>query len=446
MPKRRRWQWILFGVFIGCPCLLMGIVLTAFRTTMSSAGSRLPEEIEAARKAGLPTEIAELRQMAAVPDKDNAANLYQRAIGFAAQAKRSVPRSFDKSRAHILGGIASPSEGAEMRAELPKYDACLQTARQASGMPGVDWHRQWEQGYMMLLPECSELSGIAQLFCARATLRSKSGQTDEALQDIGTALHIARHVGEEPILISFLVQVKIEATAFATLERVLNSGPATGPLLGEAAGIVAGLDTLPNPRWAAEGELILSRQVIHTFRSVQDVMGPGSDDTFLLDWLAHDPNYRRAWEAKAVHYMRLCIAAIPERQPTWRQVHDAFVKLDTDVEADGSLENRLNQLTLPVYANTGDSYGRALANRRLMATGIAILSLRQSTHRLPDAMPDLGDSSTDPFTLKPLKYKRMGGGFKVYSVDADGIDDGGLTLREDKRGKSKTHDLARTFK
>jgi hypothetical protein len=65
---------------------------------------------------------------------------------------------------------------------------------------------------------------------------------------------------------------------------------------------------------------------------------------------------------------------------------------------------------------------------------------RAKTGELPKFLPDYGPGRIDPFSGKPLKYRRIENGFLIYSFGADRIDDGGVTRQDNP--EAKTYDEA----
>jgi len=457
MGKRGKKLWILLGVLAGCPCLLTGLALVGLKVRFAHVGAALPDEIAAARQAGMPTEPDDLRRELAIPQSDNAAVAYEKAFDLRTREAAGLPKDFEAIEDKVIAGKATAVEATEFRRAVGQLRDGLEAASKAAQMPRVDWNRHWEAEFQLLFPEYSSLRFFAKALAGRAILNSRDGHVGPSLDDIQTMFGMANHAGQEPMLISFLVQASTEGITENAMEKVLNA-KVEDKDLDRAAAMIHNLHDLPNPRFWLGGELVMQRQTIHSIRSSADV--PGSSDLSgssggdsgdqgpelsSIDWLLKDPGYRRAWEAKAIHYVRRAHAAIPERNPSLSELRTALGRVDDDIAADNSLENKFNQMFLSVFANSGDAYIRALAKRRMMAVSIAALKIWKSTGTPPSSLPDLGSDSIDPFSSRPLGYKHSKSGFKVYSVDADLADDGGLTRQEDKSGKSKTHDIAFSF-
>ncbi len=73
-------------------------------------------------------------------------------------------------------------------------------------------------------------------------------------------------------------------------------------------------------------------------------------------------------------------------------------------------------------------WGENLTKRRVELAAIRIQERNVIDGVLPNALPDFGKDGLDPFTGKPLIYKRTANGFLVYGVGRDRTDNGGSSL------------------
>jgi hypothetical protein len=76
----------------------------------------------------------------------------------------------------------------------------------------------------------------------------------------------------------------------------------------------------------------------------------------------------------------------------------------------------------PTLGGLEQQAARVAARRLVLAAGAAVLAAKAQTGAFPAALPA---PFTDPFTGKPLGYRREGTGFAVYSAGPAGTFDGG---------------------
>ena len=102
--------------------------------------------------------------------------------------------------------------------------------------------------------------------------------------------------------------------------------------------------------------------------------------------------------------------------------------LQASVEARRSTDptQRLNRLLAPVYDNMGAAVMRNIAQRHAIELLGRALVFRAQKGRFPDSLEEMGAVLEDPFTGRPMVYKRVGDDVIVYSTDEDGEDNGGL--------------------
>jgi hypothetical protein len=86
-------------------------------------------------------------------------------------------------------------------------------------------------------------------------------------------------------------------------------------------------------------------------------------------------------------------------------------------------------IEFPSYAIP--ALARIAARNSVADAGLGVERFRLRHNRLPDNLdalvPDLlPEVPTDPFTGQPIRYRIVSGGFVVYSVGEDRVDNGGL--------------------
>ena len=86
---------------------------------------------------------------------------------------------------------------------------------------------------------------------------------------------------------------------------------------------------------------------------------------------------------------------------------------------------------------------RIIARLRAARTALAIERFRGAAGRLPAALDELVSQHLktvpeDPFDGKPLRYRKLGKGYVVYSVGTDGADNDGKRLGKKSRDGEET--------
>jgi hypothetical protein len=105
-----------------------------------------------------------------------------------------------------------------------------------------------------------------------------------------------------------------------------------------------------------------------------------------------------------------------------------LLAMDKDIFADDSLTGRVIGRLWPDLTDLVGQGKTSLAKRRVLQVAVRLLQIRLAEGQQPNALPDFGEITVDPVTLKLLRYMKTKRGFILYSVGGDGIDDGGLTV------------------
>jgi hypothetical protein len=104
----------------------------------------------------------------------------------------------------------------------------------------------------------------------------------------------------------------------------------------------------------------------------------------------------------------------------------------------------------PTFSSEIVREAAALAKMRTTQTALAVERFRLAHGQLPanlnELVPQLLASiPTDPFDGSPLRYRRLAKGYLIYSIDADGRDDGGREPPERKKSTdTSTYDITFT--
>jgi hypothetical protein len=129
----------------------------------------------------------------------------------------------------------------------------------------------------------------------------------------------------------------------------------------------------------------------------------------------------------------------------FRQLMDARKEAFPDrLKADGLIRKRVTEaesrklaimgLLLPGLAGRTAREAECLAHLRLGLTAVALEQFRAAhENRYPDALSELtlgylASTPADPFDGQPLRYRRKGGGYLLYSVGPDLKDDSGARV------------------
>ena len=431
-------QWPVVGLF----------ALAILAKAVSFGTLLILDNAVAAEARAMRVEAAAMMQAAlppAVADAENAAILHaQAAAAFAAATDLKAADGLFNAPAI---DAASPAVGAL----LARHAGLLDTIRRAADMPACRFPRDWTRPSIdMLLAEVQSCRNEGRLLAIAARHEAATGKPAAALADAVRLGRIGRQVGSEPILISHLVGIALDAMALSVVAEILPTlTPADAPLLDVPAlrDLVASTPSLVR---AINGEEAFG---LSTFANFAD----GRDGIDCLGRLAGDPNvailpqekpfsllieplsavwrafilpadivgYRRRFEG----YRQLVTGAVDQSQ-TWPQIQKQIDGIEAEISRAGS-DGFLSRLIAPATDAVLRSQCMAVARHRAAEVLMAATRERLASGALPESIDALVPARLpsvprDPFTTDaPLHLKATPEELLVWSVGPDGKDDGG---------------------
>ena len=163
----------------------------------------------------------------------NAAPLYDKAFLILAQSEVKNETWDDISKWLEMPPAELPRD--KVRETLARFRSVLHQAEMAARRERCDWElpiREETNVIAILLPEMSSARSVARLVALQARLSIAEKKYDEAITTLQTGYALARHVAEQPFLVSGLV------------------GIAIGAMMNQQAAAIAGAADAPNLYWA----------------------------------------------------------------------------------------------------------------------------------------------------------------------------------------------------
>lgn len=444
-PRRRRWLvWlVVVVVLLAIPAVLCILWTSANR----AAEADLAAAVAAIRARNEPLDWSELAPAPIPPDR-NAALVYRQAFGaILAHDKADAAAAQEAKRLgdlldHLLADAAlRRKQQDDVRAILAASAEALKLARQARGLPGVDWQVDYAgPAVAVRLPHLANSRNLARLLALAAVHAHESGDDAEAVEYLRDLHALARAVRRPPTLITYLVGIVIGCCAHDALERIaprLAVGETKGQAPGRAARSLLA-DLLDEPPFAADfrkvwvaersfahdtcqrlarGEMSLTQLGGSAPTPVERFFGGLArprvvrDHAWMLNFLngtiaaAEKPTFPAAMAA---------LPALPAHDSTWARKHPIAACL------------------LPSSERSFAVHFEVLAFRRMAAVALAMRLFEVDRGRRPAKLADLVNEyipavPDDPFAAQPspIRYVPDPAEPLLYSVNQDGIDDAG---------------------
>jgi len=423
-PRRRwRWVWYLFLTVLAAAV----ICLLGFRHHWRAEFHR---RIEAIRAAGFPVTSQELDASYPWPQgSDNAANW----VLSAATVYRKPPDEYSKPLERLTSRGSDrpgPAEAlsADVREALEQYirtnAQALESLHNAAAMAECRYPIDLSRGAMTPMPHISQMRDAYRLLCLEAVLYAEHGDADGAAGALEAVVRVAGTLDREPVLLSHLLQRAGASLAAVALERVLNHVKFSDEQLARLEEVFRDASGDEGMLRALAGERCMNIIFLQRPQAVERWPGDGLPPSAFLE--VYDALGLSAREG-VIYLDRIeeCIRAIHLPACQRRQAIET---------ADAHYRRSLRRGgLLPATDHAANIMRRDV--EELLRLDMARAMLAVERHRLAHAgLPDgldqlvpacLAAVPEDPFRGAPLRYRRLDGGFVVYSVGEDGKDDGG---------------------
>jgi hypothetical protein len=334
----------------------------------------------------------------------------------------------------------TPDQAASLQAELAPLGPALTEARRlercSKGRFAATYLRN---PFLTLLPRQAQPAQVAWLLTCDSWECAWRRDLRGAVRACRAAFNAGRAYGDEPLALSQLDRVAIVRQASRAVERLVGQGELTETELADWQRLLEAEDQHPGLEIAVRGE-----------RALQDAMWEAlAEGTERLDEACGGPGSgaKRGWLE----------GFEPQRRATVRGIHAQMLALTTEQVAiarmsphqrDAALrahETRLQPLQrqpvvllMPSPTALNDQFRAHHALLRSLRVALAAERYRLRQGKWPDRLQDLvpgllEEVPMDPFDGKPLRGRRLRDGYAVYSVGANGNDDGGNLDRGDPR-------------
>lgn len=283
-------------------------------------------------------------------------------------------------------------------------------------------------GVSTLLPHIERLHQAAELLDDLRLSAVQRGDAVTALRTFRATLNLGRSLREEPTAISQLTRVRLRKTAVRGLERLLGHVELRDAQLDEAGRELRAELADDIGLLAARGELALIERVSGAIRNGtlaastlrRPFSTPVSPTDQAADWVRDRVGLDVVGEHAAV--LDIGAGAVAAARMPWPTRWAAVQALPGrgDLATPGLLDMLASNL-----AGLFGNFALDEARVRCALAAVAVERYRVVHGDWPASLAVVGPLPEDPFTGKPLLYKRVADGVVVYSVGPDGTDDGG---------------------
>jgi len=306
----------------------------------------------------------------------------------------------------------------------------------------------------ILMPHLASYRTFVKAICWRAGLKAEKGDFEGVFDDLLTCYRVGRHLKGDMTLGEQLVGIAIEALATEGIKKVLSLYEIDPALLAKLQNdfenLVANEDfviSFDQEKFFFYDEVQRSFTVdriggghlyLKRVGHIGALMGPSFRQNklkFLLYLLFLHPDKQATLDAVNKFYNNLEQLAL--MSPAKQKAENIDIEKQLEQYCKGSL---FLELLVPEFSHVIQLIQLGYRNKaQIQATPliIAIHRYEQDFGNLPDNLDAIEKSGyikklpIDPFSDKPLVYKKTNDGFTVYSVGLNFIDDGGKVYRDE---------------
>jgi hypothetical protein len=334
----------------------------------------------------------------------------------------------------------------------------LEYFRQAPEKPHCWWHRRAKDNIILvaLMPELASLRRLTQLTCWQAKLKAYNGDIEHALDDLLSCYETGIHFKGPRSLVEQLVGIAIQSLSVRSAFVILSNQQIDDTLL---------------KRFQDELEILMGRDFHTMDYKVESFMGldfiqrcytdDGDGSGHLIPgrvreyWKLMDHYDTENELAEYARFLAMSLAGADREQMTgeFQKYYTAaqqwapktpwqLKKENVDMEMGMHKWSDFRRARywpvfafVPALAKASELSHRTKVQTEALVTTIAAIRYKRVQGDCPENLDRLLEADLlkklpmDPYSNKPLVYKRTADGFVLYSLGADFDDDGGLRSR-----------------
>ncbi len=405
----------------------------AARTQIENGPADLAQARAKALKEGVLLDASRMQRPLPVPWM-NAAPLYTKLAQMLKENPLSLPAyALPLSALHSY----TPEQVAAIRKIYESRQEVWTTLHMATETEQCVYAHDWSKENVYF-PELATYRYNARLLRTETYLLAAQGKYNYAVHNQARGFQIATHAASDPTLINYLVGEACESLSVQGMEDILTLSGPNKDIAAQVTEAVKSCRPKLSLRNALRGEAVFQERNFRQLRAavandglsglsaaisqITDTANPAksleaastADRQFGLNWID---------ASEAIILSRMCALSAASDSPlAVRRV--AFAQnVPFDTGKTMTVLELLPNLQMSPLRPMADYPARLQAQEAVLMAGAAAMGAWTKDSGFPAV---LSTTFTDPFTGKPLGYRREGvAGFVVYSAGADGTFDGG---------------------
>lgn len=429
---RKRWppivKWLIAFPFV--LLIPLAILYAGFGPADIGPASRdLDRAIQQYRATGWPWTAQDLEPLPPKPG-ENAAPLLDEAGQLFKKDQRAAGNAVWSDIRH--------ARWAKVKPLLPRFERELELCEQAVKRPRFYYLHDPDATVSESFPEYAPVHQFIRLLDARAVIRAEEGDGKGAATDLDDAWRLALMMGQQTqiSLLSELNGMSDTLDSYARCAAALNTNRSGLQVLQAS---LSPKHVSPDLKRALQYDayegiaMCRNLDLLGGIRFIRAISGNGSYEDLpspKASELRRDgpppgmmaqaflDTHLRFW-TEAARY----VDAHPSDYLSWGKHLDAQ---QLKLQSSPYLSSMFAKAQLPVYAFTSQATVEEVARCAATKALLAALLARIETGKMPQTIAQIPGKWIDPITGKPLRVKAGKDTIRVYSVGADGKDNGGV--------------------
>jgi len=316
--------------------------------------------------------------------------------------------------------------------------------------PLTRWPIHYDLLFDAPIPYFGMVVNAARMLNFRAQALLSMGRTDEAREDLITALKLARASGQDGLIIGMLVEIVIASMVMESLESMLQFNKWEEAQMTRMREELEAFDFLKDCRRAWRFERAVFQEMViklsvEDFRLLSDLSENHSSKALLMEPVFF--LYPEGWKnADVAFYIKTSQEYIIEALHTeegWVDILkvDECDRIITQAMEDLTMKHIFTALSLPIVNGVIKKVVRCEARKNMLLTANMVEEFKGQHQRLPESLDELVGSErplsmVDPATGESLFYRKdSADGYTLYSLGWNRKDDGADRGTEEKHHK-----------
>ena len=319
---------------------------------------------------------------------------------------------------------------------LEFYDQEMNELHQAARRPHAQFPIHYHEGFAAVLPHLRVLRNFSRVSQLKAVALLADDQAEQALAEVLLMIQMSKSIRGDALLISGLVQVAILRQFSLVVWEGIARRQWTPEHLKTLEQGLRSVNLVIDYRHAIRGERVLATETVLKYHSNLHLLSDGNEGWLpdLLRWGPRGLFYQNLVYLGRAYDPHLALPVVDVEKRRFDLILDNIraTQIDEDLEHIRPY-NLLARMLIPAFSKALRRYAEGQVEVDQMRLACAIELFRHQHGHPPESLAELAPNfiptvPSDPLTGQPYLYTHTGNDYTLYSLGANGTDEGGLIV------------------